>query len=177
MDYQAGSFSDVYNTELGKDVWDYLNDDRIKSKMQLATDLGFPAVEGVGNDLFYKFPSVYRNDRYKQMIGHMIKQIMESLGYSHYKKNIKCTKQRLYSNGSVYQKIDSKVEYKGKIIEPVPLPLANGEWNTEVNVLEFKPNELELTHYFEQGTWATRIEAIAASIQLGRRIIDQSMKQ
>lgn len=49
--------------------------------MKLATDLGFPAVAGVEEGLLRKFGEDVLDDRIKQMIGHMVRQVMERRGF------------------------------------------------------------------------------------------------
>lgn len=80
-DYQAGRFSGTANTPLGRQLWAFLNSDEMLHAMEVASDLGQPAVAGIEEALLKKFDSAVLSDRIKQMIGHMVRQIMEREGF------------------------------------------------------------------------------------------------
>ena len=97
--YKAKNFSDMFNdtNTLGQEIWDYLNTEEIWIRLELTTQLRHPAVEGIGDKLLEKFGSVLNKgnpkfDRYKQMIGHMVKEIMEKHGYIIWQKGVRCRK-------------------------------------------------------------------------------------
>ncbi len=82
FEFNAGSFADVSETTTGKDLWAFLNNKDILMRMETATYLQRPALEGVQPQLLEKFGDEIRGDRWKQMMGRMTRQIMESIGYS-----------------------------------------------------------------------------------------------
>ena len=49
--------------------------------MAVATDLGTPAVRGIEEALLERFGAEILDDRIKQMIGHMVRQVMERRGF------------------------------------------------------------------------------------------------
>ena len=79
--YNARMFRPLANTHLGKQLWMFLNDDIIVACMKTATYLGKPAVSGIEENLLDKFQTEVVDDRVKQMIGHMVRLIMEANGY------------------------------------------------------------------------------------------------
>ncbi|WP_075793405.1 hypothetical protein [Massilia putida] len=91
FDYDAQGFDRVFKTELGQNLWSYLTSSETRIRMQTATALGRPAVEGIEEQLLEQFGSTVQNDRIKQMIGHMVRQIMERDGYVIDAQNVKVT--------------------------------------------------------------------------------------
>jgi len=90
-------FGDIFNTPLGQEIWEYLNTDYIWERLELTTQLGHPAVEGIGDKLLEKFPEKFiigdpYTDRLKQAVGHMVRAIMEAHGYSLDVKGVRCRK-------------------------------------------------------------------------------------
>jgi hypothetical protein len=56
--------------------------------MQTATDLDRVAVEPLGKYLVLEFGEEAIDDRFKQFIGHIARQIMEAIGYKHDRKSL-----------------------------------------------------------------------------------------
>ena len=109
--YNPKSFGDIFEKQLGKDVWDFLNTDRIWDRLELATDLGHPAAEGIGDKLLEEFGDSVRNERMKQAIGHMVRSIMEANGYILEAKGLKCRKKTdLFVYASRYGKLSDRTE-------------------------------------------------------------------
>lgn len=79
--YRPGPFAAVAETQLGQALWEFLLEDATIRAMEVATDLGAPAVAGVEEGLLRRFGGDVLNDRIKQMLGHMVRQIMERRGY------------------------------------------------------------------------------------------------
>lgn len=95
--YDARNFSGILNESPGKEIWEYLNTDDIWIRLELTTQLGHPAVEGIGDKLLEKFGDAFKKDdpyadRLKQAIGHMVKHIMKSHGYELVQKGVRCRK-------------------------------------------------------------------------------------
>jgi hypothetical protein len=66
----------------------------------------------------------------------------------------------------------SEISYKGYVIRPVPLALADGRWNHEVYVVREREYKLVERKFFSAAYFATREEAIAHCIAFGKQIID-----
>jgi hypothetical protein len=87
--YNPGSFSDVFNTDLGQRLWAYLNEHDNIIRMDTATFLERPAVEPLSPGLLATFGEPVRQDRIKQCIGNMIRQIVEPRGYQIDRQNVR----------------------------------------------------------------------------------------
>ncbi|MCA9565060.1 MAG: hypothetical protein KC561_16295 [Myxococcales bacterium] len=85
MSYESKQFSDIADSPLGKRLWDFLNEHDNIIRAETATYLGRPAVEPLGPILVQQFPEFGKGtieDRIKQTIGHMTRQILEERGYT-----------------------------------------------------------------------------------------------
>ena len=80
-DYEADRFSSTYSSANGAEIWSFLNAADSVTRMETASYLGRPAAEPLSPALLAKFGDPIRADRIKQMIGHMIRQILEGRGY------------------------------------------------------------------------------------------------
>lgn len=82
IDYIPGSFSDVWANASAKAIWELLTQPHNVLRMETAAKLGRPAVEAVADLLESRFGQYLSVDRHKQMVGHMVRQIMEATGHS-----------------------------------------------------------------------------------------------
>jgi len=105
MSYRPGSFSDVFNTQLGQELWTFLNKPDNVVRMETATYLARPAAEPLAPGLLSQFGAAVRNDRIKQMIGNMIRQIIEPLGYHIDRQNVRIPPDRkeLFTSATRYK--------------------------------------------------------------------------
>lgn len=115
MKYDAGKFSDLAELQLGKDLWKFLNKKDNIIRMETATEFGKTAAEAVSKQLVEKFGNDVRVNRVKQMIGHMIRQIMEYHGYQMGSQNVKVSIKRLFTKASKYVDGTSKTTQIGYI--------------------------------------------------------------
>lgn len=104
LKYDPWRFTDLSETPLGKKIWKYLNEKDTVLVLKVTTKLGHPGVEGVGDELLEKFGDKLKEQRMKQMIGHMIRQVMDHHGYEVDSQGLKCRKQQLFSSGTRYKK-------------------------------------------------------------------------
>ena len=139
--YNTRMFRPLANTYLGKKLWIFLNDDIIVACMKTATYLGKPAVSGIEENLLDKFQKEVVDDRVKQMIGHMVSQIMEANGYIAEKRNV-IIGSILFSKGTRYTRPEwlqlhvfrsSKNRYElcfttTRDTTALPNPENNGKW-------------------------------------------------
>lgn len=79
--YKPDSFTSLYTTPLGQRLWEFLNREETVARLEAASELGKPAVEGISEQLLEAFDADALIDRVKQMIGHMTRQIMEHHGW------------------------------------------------------------------------------------------------
>ena len=101
--YQSpNQFSDMANTPFGRSLWEFLNQRECIIRMSAVSEVRRPAVEGVSRLLLEKYKDRVREDRCKQMVGNMIRQIMEKNGFEHSTHNIKVRFGDLFTKGSRY---------------------------------------------------------------------------
>ena len=79
--YNPGPFGTIADTPLGKTIWAFLLEEATIRAMEVATDLGAPAVAGIEEGLLRRFGGDVLDDRIKQMIGHMVRQVMGRRGF------------------------------------------------------------------------------------------------
>ncbi len=89
MEYIPGRYSSTYANEGGKEIWNYLTMPQNIIRMETATYLSRPAIEPLSPALLKRFGDEVRKDRIKQMMGHMVRQIMENGGYVLQQSNVK----------------------------------------------------------------------------------------
>jgi hypothetical protein len=75
--YSPEKFASLYTSELGQRVWAFLTRPEIVARLETASELGKPAVEGIEEQLLAEFREEILADRVKQMVGHMVRQILE----------------------------------------------------------------------------------------------------
>lgn len=79
--YNPDEFKEIFESQIGQSIWEYLNSDDGKAKMQTASDLGQPAEGAVNDVLFTQFGKEMNEYDVHEAISHMVKHIMESLDY------------------------------------------------------------------------------------------------
>jgi hypothetical protein len=70
--------------------------------MEAASFLTRSAVEPLASDLLEEFSSEILQDAYKQMIGHMARQIMEAHGYTLVRRDVRIFGNKVFSTGACY---------------------------------------------------------------------------
>ncbi|MDD3311516.1 hypothetical protein [Pseudodesulfovibrio sp.] len=140
MEYQAWKFADIAGTPLGKRLWAFLCDRENVIRMETAVDLGKPAAEAVARVLVESFGDDVRPDRVKQMIGHMIRQIMEANGFQLDSQNIPVRQdRRLFTKASRYRTGEGRTTRAGYINRNNQLNHgATGESGTDHNALAYE---------------------------------------
>jgi hypothetical protein len=104
LDYEAGPFASLFERPPGTAIWDFLNGERIVGKMEGASFLDRPAVEPIASDLLEEFGSEILQDPYKQMVGHMVRQIMEAHGYRLVRRDVRIFGNVVFSTGACYSR-------------------------------------------------------------------------
>jgi|SRR5690554_183482 len=104
FDFDAGSFSDLYGTSLGQSIWSFLNSEKAVDCMETTTYLRRPAVEGLQPSLLEKFGDEIKVDRCKQMIGRMVRQILERRGYALDQTGVRTKVADIFLSGARYIK-------------------------------------------------------------------------
>jgi len=104
FDFDAGAFSDLAETTLGTELWMFLNARESVIRLETTTFLKKPAVEGLQPQLLDHFGEEIKKDRCKQMIGRMVRQIMEHHGYFFDQSGVRIRSGLLFSSASRYCK-------------------------------------------------------------------------
>lgn len=105
--YDPQNFRDVADTELGRAVWAWLAREENVIRMETASYLERAAVEPLGPLLVEHFGAEIAEDRLKQLIGHMVRQIMEALGYELVQPGMRIAK-GMFTTGARYQRPTEK---------------------------------------------------------------------
>jgi len=104
MEFNAGSFSDVADTLLGKELWRFLTTQEAILMMKTATYLSKPALEPLQPTLLEQFGEEVKSDRIKQMLGKMVRQIMEAQGYALDQTGVRLKQNLLFLSAARYKK-------------------------------------------------------------------------
>ncbi len=104
MDYAPGNFLDLADTKTGRALWRFLNEPNNVLRMETASELERPALEALATRMAASFGPEIRADRYKQMIGHMTRQVMEHQGFNLDAQGIKVRYGDLFSKASRYRR-------------------------------------------------------------------------
>ena len=75
--YNPEKFASLYESELGQRIWAFLIKPENVARLETASQLSKPAVEGIEEHLLEAFREEVLADRVKQMVGHMVRQILE----------------------------------------------------------------------------------------------------
>ncbi len=103
MNYDAGRYITTFANEGGKEIWEFLVDPKNLIRMETATYLSRPAIEPLSPFLLERFGERAKQDRIKQMMGHMVRQIMENRGYVLKQGNVKISSaNNIFSRASRY---------------------------------------------------------------------------
>jgi hypothetical protein len=109
ISYKPATFLDVFQkrgTRLGPQLWRFLTEPENIIRLETASELGRPAIEGVAVRLEEIFGNQIKEDRVRQMIGHMVRQIMEhGLGFVLSNQNVKVRVGVLFSRASKYRRL------------------------------------------------------------------------
>ena len=75
--YNPEKFASLFASALGQRLWAFLTQPEIVARLETASELSKPAVEGIQEQLLAEFREDVMAHRVKQMVGHMVRQIME----------------------------------------------------------------------------------------------------
>ena len=102
MEYIPEQFASLAHSNLGKRLWAFLLEPQTIVRLETATALERPAVEGIEEQILQRFDADVMEDRVKQMIGHMTRQIMESHGYVVAQGGVRMTNGAPFSRATRY---------------------------------------------------------------------------
>lgn len=110
MRYEPQQFADLYEQEIGTRLWQFLNARDNVVRMETATFLARPAVEPLSPFLLSEFGEKVREHRVKQMIGHMVRQVMAARGYEIDRGGMRIARINLFTSGTRYKDSSSRLE-------------------------------------------------------------------
>jgi hypothetical protein len=115
LEYNPQNFRDLYDTDFGREIWQFMKRPENVVRMDTATFLDRAAVEPLAPGLLAEFGSNVADDRVKQMIGHMARQIMEAIGYELDRTGLRITRESLFSSAARYRRRGSNRDRSMKI--------------------------------------------------------------
>lgn len=111
--FQTKTFSDIYQSQQGKEIWLFLNEPISIARMQAVSDVGKPALLAIEKGLVQKGLISERDnvsednkaqfDRLKQMLGAMVRQVLEGNGYQLHASNVKVPNSKVFYSASSYK--------------------------------------------------------------------------
>ena len=103
LPYRPDKFTDTFTHMDGAAVWAWLHEPDIRIRLETASSLHRPAVEAISPLLKTRFAEHTVRLKFRQMVGHMVRQVMEEDGYALHRSNVK-TRQAgcIYGYGNVY---------------------------------------------------------------------------
>jgi hypothetical protein len=112
FEFKTKTCLDLYETNQGRALWEFLNEPISIARMQAVSDVGKPALLGIEKSLIDDFSVPTRAtvsdadkpqfDRLKQMLGAMVRQVMERQGYKLKSNNIKVPHSAIFYSASLY---------------------------------------------------------------------------
>ncbi|MFM2331246.1 MAG: hypothetical protein RIQ74_66 [Pseudomonadota bacterium] len=119
--FNSKNFVELYQTTQGQQLWQFLNTEKAIIQMKTASDLNKPALLGIEKDLLRSGLMQTKEqieslgidgkiyDRTKQMLGAMVRQVMESEGYKLHSKNMRVvTSSKIFYAATLYREIEDK---------------------------------------------------------------------
>ena len=117
--FQSKTFKELFETPYGQELWAFLNTESSIIRLQTASDLRKPALLGVEKQLLtaglmdsstsvsLEDKALY--DRTKQMLGAMVRQILENNGYEFESDNIRTPTSKIFKTASLYRETGSSL--------------------------------------------------------------------
>ena len=102
--FDGAEFGAFGQSRVARSLWKFLNQRDQVVRLEVASELGHAAVDGVVIDMERKFDTSLRDKRTKQMVGAMIKRVLESRGWRVGEKGIRVRLGRRFSVAARYHK-------------------------------------------------------------------------
>ena len=87
--YNPEKFASLFASPLGQRLWAFLTRPDNVARLETASELSKPAVVGIEEQLLAEFREDVLANRVKQMVGHMVRQIMEQRDWVLDQTNVK----------------------------------------------------------------------------------------
>ncbi len=103
--FDPGSFASAFDTDLGRELWHFLNERSAIHLMEYASDRGRPAVEPLQEPLLERFEQeAIEEHRIRQMIGFMARQVLARSGYDPVTGGVAVKGNGLFTVGTLYRR-------------------------------------------------------------------------
>ena len=103
LTYRPDQFDRTFALQNGPKIWKWLQSDEVIAKMETASYLRRPAIEPLSPVLKQQFGDQIHFLKTRQMIGHMVRQIMESRGFHLSRANVRISRKgNVFGFGSAY---------------------------------------------------------------------------
>lgn len=102
LTYEPQNFRDLFDTDLGQAIWQFMVRPDNVVRMLTATYLDRAAVEPLAPGLLREFGPDIAQDRLKQLVGHMGRQIMEAAGLELDKQGMRITRESIFTTAARY---------------------------------------------------------------------------
>ena len=103
LTYRPDRFSDISNTPEAQKLWTWLQRDEPRLIMHTACALRRPAVEALSPHLKTRFPVLCKHQKTRQMIGHMVRQVLVADGFYMDRPNVRVrAPDNVFRRGSTY---------------------------------------------------------------------------
>ena len=105
-DYRPDKFNSIFTRFDGARLWAWLHRAEVVAMMETASYLRRPAVEPLSPLLEQEFADQIAMVKVRQMVGHMIRQILEPRGYMLDRSNVQINRDgNLFNFGSSYRRL------------------------------------------------------------------------
>jgi hypothetical protein len=102
--YKSKKFNDV-PPQVRARVWALIETEEMLTRMTTATDLERPAVEALARPLLDELdPTVLGSPRVRQMIGDMVRELLEHYGFEIERQNVRITRPGPFSTAALYRR-------------------------------------------------------------------------
>ena len=159
--YNPAKFASLYATDLGQRIWAFLTRPENVARLETASRLSKPAVEGIEEQLLEEFREEVLADRVKQIVGHMVRQILEQRDWVLDQSDVK-VQSVPFSKAARYRRPDwiTFYAFRNKS-DPLDVAITDRRQNAPL------PTDAHWTYY------ATFASPLQASVAFGVRDIRQ----
>ena len=101
--YQPGHFN-IKSYIVERAIWKTVIRPENVIRMEAVTAVGRPAVEALSEPLVSEFGREVAQPSIKQMVGHMVRQVMEAVEYKVYRQRVRITRPGLFATGMTFRR-------------------------------------------------------------------------
>lgn len=106
-DYDPRNFREAYET-WGRELALFLTNEANLARAETASDLGRPAVQPLAIPILERFSETAENQRFRQLVGHMLRHIMEARGWALDQTEVRIPGGPLFTRAARYRRVGSQ---------------------------------------------------------------------